>query len=164
MRGGRTGLGILSAGAFAWLSAAVLTSAWTEALFCGTITTGFLTAAWGLRGEPRPALVAWGLGLAAAGNAMPFAVYGVGPDVVTALTLLGIAGLAVAAVAAGQGRAAVVRVALAAAVPGALAAVVVNDLAGASIWTAGNVLILAGTAWTAARWPTVSTDPRVVTA
>ncbi|MGQ0534494.1 MAG: hypothetical protein ACT4PT_00275 [Methanobacteriota archaeon] len=138
------GVRTLAAGGFLWCGAAVLTGAWVESLFCGTIGTGFLLAAvgWADGRGVGPA----GFGLAAAGTAGPIVLYGPGGPLWSllsvALPTIGMLGVAAgirlrlpSAVFAGFVAAAVGSAAL---VGGA------DVLRGLSVWTPGNVLAALG--------------------
>lgn len=160
MRKDLLGFALLASGGVAWLAVA-FTASLAEVAYCGTIAVGYAVAAWGLVGEPRRRLFAWGLSVAALGNVVPFLSYGwptVGLDMGAAAAYAAPAGLAVAAAGALWGRPAVYRVGMAVSAFTPLYYVATGDLAGVTAWTPGNVLIAAGSVVAAVVAPRIDGD------
>lgn len=150
---------LLAGAGAAWVGAALYYKAWLEVVYCFTIASGFFATAWGLRrpGKGRHAVFAGGLALAGLGLATPVFLYGFlyGQFGVSDLSwLLCAGGVFLASVSAfrwsrnpasGVKRVFEVRVGMAVASAGALLIVLASDISGLSLWTPGNLSLLAGT-------------------
>lgn len=139
---------VAAVGGAAWIGASVGYGSWIEAVYCGVITAGFLGAAWALH-RGRDLLVGAGLGLSGVGLALLVLPAVGSPGTWAVPWALYAAGVLWAAAAWHGDRSALVGAGLGIAALGALVLVAMEDVGGATLWTPGNLVLLAGLAWMA---------------